>query len=66
MWSLGCILYELLSAALETTEEARKECKDKFRHVLFKGNHCFPLSPKAKDGAGMKFDEQDQLHAIVE
>ena len=66
MWSLGCILAEILSAAQESPEQAKKEKKDSYRHVLFKGASCFPLSPNPKDGHGKKFDEGDQLYTILE
>lgn len=35
MWSLGCILYEILKST--TTPK---------QSVLFQGEHCYPLSPR--------------------
>jgi len=59
MWSLGCILYEILDAKLERKELA-EECKDKkYRNVLFRGNFCFPLSPNPTNQAGGKLANQD-------
>lgn len=43
MWAIGCILYEILHAATE--KHSSTTSKDEFRHILFKGSYCFPLSP---------------------
>ena len=43
MWSLGCILGEMLKNS-DTYREAGKD-KDKDRRFMFMGHSCFPLSP---------------------
>ena len=61
MWSLGCILYELLTIILpETRAEGQTS------HALFPGDSCFPLSPsKKKQNEKFTFDMQDQLYITV-
>lgn len=41
MWSVGCMLAELMSCSNKSNCEGRK----KHFQVLFKGMSCFPLSP---------------------
>ena len=64
MWSVGCILAELLAML--------KECSPTFldRKPLFPGKSCFPLSPtnsktevQIKDG--LPFVDSDQLSMIL-
>lgn len=43
MWSVGCILYELM----KLVENQNYPASDK-RNVLFMGDSCFPLSPFAQ------------------
>ena len=44
MWSLGCILAELLRC-VEGSEYLKKEQKGKNK-AIFAGNNCFPMSPR--------------------
>ena len=55
IWSLGCILGELLNVSLNTDPEKR--------HV-FKGNSCYPLSPYETDSDYVS--SKDQFAKIVE
>lgn len=41
MWSVGCILAEMLNV----TESQQKKETDELNRVLFTGSSCFPLSP---------------------
>lgn len=45
MWSLGCCIYELLHCSIETKEEEIEQVDNPYRHVLFQGDSCYPLSP---------------------
>lgn len=56
MWSLGCILGELLQFSDNYRAEGKKL-------VLFKGNSCFPLSPGL---AQKQAEEQNQQTMLVE
>ena len=44
MWSLGCILYELLKSTISPTADTNESAVKK--SALFQGDHCYPLSPK--------------------
>ena len=62
MWGIGCILYELLHVSLESTDQAKKEegkDEDKWRHILFKGKYCFPMSPNPNQEETVPFGEHD-------
>lgn len=61
IWSLGCVLGELL-LFLKT--------KDSDTSQVFKGNHCFPLSPRPEPkGSKNKLDgvstHKDQMSQIL-
>jgi mitogen-activated protein kinase 1/3 len=43
MWSLGCIIYELLQYLQKNPDTFDKEFQQK--RYLFQGGSCFPLSP---------------------
>ena len=58
IWSLGCILAELLSGLQNQVSQKRPSS------VLFRGAWCFPLSPKPE----IDFQEKlykDQMEAII-
>jgi len=57
MWSIGCIMSELLQMQRENVPDAAK------REPLFPGKSCFPLS--AKDPFAYQ-DRMDQLNVIFE
>jgi mitogen-activated protein kinase 1/3 len=57
MWSIGCIMSELLQMQKENVPDAAK------REPLFPGKSCFPLS--AKDPFAYQ-DRMDQLNVIFE
>ena len=54
IWSLGCILYELLE---KSTFEKTDQGPDNQWYVLFPGNSCYPYSPREIGDD----DERDQL-----
>jgi serine/threonine protein kinase len=57
LWSLGCIIYELLMYISFTgTDDKFKTDFQKARY-LFQGNSCFPLSPFGKKEKGEKDDK---------
>lgn len=58
VWSLGCILYELLSNVDGLIYPQGKP------KVLFKGKHCFPLTPKVGQNMG-DLEESDQVRVIL-
>lgn len=64
MWSLGCILYELLHSMNETKKEEQINSGDVFRHTLFNGNSCYPLSPMPKK-LDLPYDIHDQLYLTL-
>jgi hypothetical protein len=43
MWSIGCILWELMKLV-----ENQNQPGEQKRSVLFQGDSCFPLSPLAE------------------
>ena len=56
IWSLGCIFFELASSVdglLDTSDSGP---------ILFKGDHCYPLSPAETD---QEDDSRDQLAVIL-
>lgn len=65
MWSVGCILGELIS---EHEKNKKAEIITRKRKPLFEGKACFPLSPPKKDEAslyklknGFPHSEDDQM-----
>mmetsp|Transcript_11358 Transcript_11358/g.19144 ORF Transcript_11358/g.19144 Transcript_11358/m.19144 type:complete len:309 (+) Transcript_11358:287-1213(+) len=64
IWSLGCILSELITCTKQYTKSGIN-----YSRILFKGSSCFPLSPCEKANAeGQKVpvaDENDQLKVIL-
>ena len=56
MWSLGCILYEIIDAF---TGSKFKNYSKKNSHALFPGQYCFPLSPDPTNLEGKKLRESD-------
>lgn len=55
IWSLGCVLAEILMATSSKKSKSRKS------NVLFPGRSCFPLSPSGTD----KVESKDQLIIII-
>jgi len=60
MWSLGCIISELVQSILKQNNDVRKTGQ-----VLFQGKHCFPQSPKLNDNGEGVVDSQEQLIKIL-
>ena len=67
MWSLGCILGELISF----TDPYRDKIKIKHGLAIFKGNSCFPMSPceqmlqcKNKESQTI-ISKHDQMNVIL-
>ena len=49
MWSVGCVLAELLHQV--TTNKLNRSQKDGAQaRVLFEGDSCYPLSPRGEHG----------------
>ena len=67
MWSVGCILYELLSVSMESQAQIKANKDDQWRHILFKGKYSFPLSPnpKCRDDSNT-FDKHDQMFQVLQ
>ena len=65
MWSLGCIIYELLKYI--TRENKTGQAEFKRQRYLFKGSSCFPLSPlKNETGQSTSIVAlEDQMHIIL-
>jgi len=60
MWSIGCVLSDMLMCCepfVNKNHDIRQRC-------LFRGNSCFPLSPK--NGQSKQISSQDQIIKIVE
>lgn len=65
MWSVGCIMYELL----KMVKADKHTSNDSGRHVLFKGDSCFPLSPlkNNREQADVNYiSDNDQLKVIIQ
>ena len=46
MWSVGCIIYELLiHHQSDFVDAKRAENRESEKPILFQGESCFPLSP---------------------
>ena len=63
MWSVGCIIYEILhTLALKDSKEM-----DYLNRVLFPGDSSFPLSPRSQDkNEENQLSKNDQLKLIIE
>lgn len=48
LWSVGCIMYELLQYLQHTNPATFKE-EFRNKRYAFQGDSCFPLSPFQKD-----------------
>lgn len=57
IWSVGCILFELI----RILDPANKPLPS----ILFRGNHCFPLSPMDGSDDEETIDEEDQVRVIL-
>ncbi len=67
MWSVGCILAELLNLAMHNEKIANctYDIKVKYQSKpLFPGNTCYPLSPIKEVDLG-HIDYNDQLRHIL-
>ena len=69
MWSVGCILYELLYVCKDYTGESTDLKKQVDLRYPFRGTSCFPLSPceKAYEGKSQNtniISQDDQLIKI--
>ena len=63
LWSLGCIIYELLMYISFTGNDEKFKTDFQKARYLFQGNSCFPLSPFGKKEKGEK-DEKGRQHTI--
>lgn len=61
MWSIGCILYEMIKVSTEP-EVSRKDT------ILFPGESCFPISPapKTRDDEEDVIGKRDQMRLIMD
>lgn len=71
MWSLGCILFELIYCSQDYTKHLSPSMlRDKVEsRILFPGTSCYPLSPcsaarKSKDKSQNIVSSSDQLIVI--
>jgi len=65
MWSLGCILGQLINATPQY--KGFKQAKD-FQHCIFDGDSCYPISPckvENQDEDVNAFSFKDQLGEIM-
>ena len=62
MWSLGCILSDMLTS-LQPIKDDNSSSSVICRRSSFKGDSCFPLSPKYK---GDEISKEDQLIKILQ
>lgn len=66
MWSLGCILGQLINATPQY--KGFKQAKD-FQHCLFDGDSCYPISPyvdeQEENEDVNQFSFKDQLGEIM-
>ena len=60
IWSTGCIFYELLANVAHFFNPSGSSNK-----VLFKGDHCYPLSPNQSKEGDSFLDETDQIRVIM-
>ena len=58
MWSVGCILGELLGCIQDQINQKRNT------RILFNGHACYPLSPKKADPT-CPYRIVDQIEAII-
>lgn len=65
MWSLGCIVSEMLRVLLKVGENST-EVKENENKALFQGEQCFPISPKFNDQKETVIDSKEQLVKILE
>lgn len=70
IWSLGCILSEMLYSTEVYKKDSRKDYKGKNKY-LFPGLSCYPLSPckemiDSKDQDVNIISDQDQLKLILD
>ena len=63
MWSMGCILFEMLHKKYPLREEVLKS--DKIDSILFKGTECYPLTFLEEQNGDKDIEEQDQLNVIL-
>lgn len=59
MWSLGCILAEMLFCIKPDGSRT-----DLLKRVIFKGDSCYPLSPR-KSEASNEVSSKDQMFKIM-
>lgn len=57
MWSMGCILYELIITKLDQNKD----------RILFRGTSCYPLSPvkEFSDEEFPEIEDTDQMKVIL-
>ena len=56
MWSMGCILFEMLHMKYSYTEEVKS---GKIDSILFKGTECYPLTFLEEQNGEKDIEEQD-------
>lgn len=59
IWSIGCILFELLHCSHISKNKLNPE-----QRILFQGDSCYPISPKVKDKNEV-VSQNDQLFEIL-
>ena len=67
VWSLGCVLAEMLHCTAKQIEQRKYNFK---KRVMFRGESCYPISPyedktKGDGDAGTLIDTKDQIMKIL-
>jgi len=63
LWSMGCIIYELLKYINYKKDDASFKKEFSTNRYLFQGNSCFPLSPCSENN-NRKGDSKGSVHII--
>ena len=59
IWSVSTVLYELLKKL--SNQHSGFE-----RPIMFRGQHCYPLTPAKKDNKVQEFGHKDQINCIID
>ena len=61
MWSVGCVVYELIKCSKENACNEASSIKNR---VTFRGGSCYPLSPRESKKHSNVIMKDDQLLVI--
>jgi serine/threonine protein kinase len=64
VWSLGCVLAEMLNCTEKQLEKRKNNFK---KRIMFRGESCYPISPfkNNNDGEETLIDNKDQIIKIL-